>query len=120
MHFDLTDLRLFLHVAEAGSITAGAARSGLALASASARVQGMEAQAGVALLERGRRGVEPTPAGISRGDNWLQKERTGDYVPDDYTDARLIHYDDLFTDWERFLRIQIRGRDAPDDGSENR
>ena len=63
MHFDLTDLRLFLHVAEAGSITAGAARSGLALASASARVQGMEAQAGVALLERGRRGVEPTPAG---------------------------------------------------------
>src|SRR3954447_24921825 len=63
MHFDLTDLRLFLNVAEAGSITAGAARSGLALASASARMQGMEAQAGVALLERGRRGVEPTPAG---------------------------------------------------------
>ncbi|MGI4802008.1 MAG: LysR substrate-binding domain-containing protein [Janthinobacterium lividum] len=63
MHFDLTDLRLFLHVVEAGSITAGAARSGLALASASARIQGMEAQAGVALLERGRRGVEPTAAG---------------------------------------------------------
>ncbi|MBL6456610.1 LysR family transcriptional regulator [Belnapia sp. T6] len=63
MHFDLTDLRLFLHVVEAGSITAGAARSGLALASASARVRGMEEQAGVPLLERGRRGVEPTPAG---------------------------------------------------------
>ncbi len=63
MHFDLTDLRLFLHVAEAGSITAGAARSGLALASASARVRSMEEQAGVALLERGRRGVEATPAG---------------------------------------------------------
>jgi DNA-binding transcriptional LysR family regulator len=63
MHFDLIDLRLFLHVAETGSITAGAARSGLALASASARVRGMEEQAGVALLERGRRGVEPTPAG---------------------------------------------------------
>jgi DNA-binding transcriptional LysR family regulator len=63
MHFDLTDLRLFLHVAEAGSITAGAARSGLALASASARVRGMEEQVGVPLLERGRRGVEPTPAG---------------------------------------------------------
>src|SRR3954470_17948621 len=42
---------------------AGAAPSGLALASPSARVQGMEAQAAVALLERGRRGVEPTPAG---------------------------------------------------------
>ena len=63
MHFDLTDLRLFLHVAEAGSITAGAERSGLALASASARIRGMEKQAGVPLLDRGRRGVEPTPAG---------------------------------------------------------
>jgi DNA-binding transcriptional LysR family regulator len=63
MHFDLTDLRLFLDVAESGSITAGAARSGLALASASARVRGMEAQVAVALLERGRRGVTPTPAG---------------------------------------------------------
>jgi DNA-binding transcriptional LysR family regulator len=63
MHFDLTDLRLFLHVAEAGSITAGAARSGLALASASARVRGMEEQAGVPLLDRGRRGVQPTSAG---------------------------------------------------------
>ena len=63
MHFDLTDLRRFLHVVEERSITAGAARSGLALASASARVRGMEEQARVPLLERGRRGVEPTPAG---------------------------------------------------------
>ena len=63
MHLDLTDLRLFLLVVEAGSITAGAARAGLALASASARVGGMEEQVGVPLLERGRRGVRPTPAG---------------------------------------------------------
>ncbi|MBI0538404.1 LysR family transcriptional regulator [Roseomonas sp. KE2513] len=63
MHFDLTDLRLFLHVVEAGSITAGATRAGLALASASTRIRGMEEQAGVPLLERGRRGVGPTPAG---------------------------------------------------------
>lgn len=63
MHFDLTDLRLFRHVAETGSITAGAARSSLALASASARVRGMEEQVGVPLLERGRRGVALTPAG---------------------------------------------------------
>ena len=40
MHLDLTDLRLFLLVAEAGSITGGAAHAGLALASASARVRG--------------------------------------------------------------------------------
>lgn len=58
--------------------------------------------------------VEPAPGGGSQGDNWLQKERTGDYVPDDYADARLILYDDLFSEWEKWLRVQIRGRDAPD------
>ena len=65
MHFDLTDLRLFLHIVEAGSITGGAARAGLALASASARVRGMEGQAGVPLLERTRRGINPTQAGFA-------------------------------------------------------
>ncbi|MGO4725153.1 MULTISPECIES: LysR substrate-binding domain-containing protein [unclassified Inquilinus] len=63
MRFDLTDLRLFLEVAEAESITGGAARANLALASASARIRGMEEAAGTALLQRGRRGVTPTPAG---------------------------------------------------------
>jgi molybdate transport repressor ModE-like protein len=63
MRFDLVDLRLFLHVAEAGSITAGAERSGLALASASARIKGMEEMLGVALVERQRRGVILTSAG---------------------------------------------------------
>ena len=63
MRFDLVDLRLFLHVAEAGSITGGAARAHLALASASGRIRGMEDEMGVPLLQRGRRGVEPTPAG---------------------------------------------------------
>ena len=63
MRFDLVDLRLFLHAAEAGSITAGAARAGLALASASARIRGMEEALGVPLLRRGQRGVSPTPAG---------------------------------------------------------
>jgi DNA-binding transcriptional LysR family regulator len=63
MHFDLTDLRLFLHTTETGSITAGAARSHLALASASARLRGLEASLGTALLTRGRRGVQPTAAG---------------------------------------------------------
>ena len=46
MHFDLVDLRLFLHVAEAGSITAGAEQAGLSLASASARVTGRRVAAG--------------------------------------------------------------------------
>ncbi|MEQ4576665.1 MAG: LysR substrate-binding domain-containing protein [Gammaproteobacteria bacterium] len=63
MHFDLTDLRLFVAIAEAGSITAGAERAALSLAAASTRLRALEHQAGVQLLERGRRGVELTPAG---------------------------------------------------------
>lgn len=63
MRFDLTDLKLFVHVVEAASITRGAERSHLALASASARIRGMEKELGVPLLVRHRRGVRPTPAG---------------------------------------------------------
>lgn len=63
MRFDLVDLQLFVHVVEEGSLTAGAARSHLALASASARVRGMEDALGMPLLLRGRRGVEVTPPG---------------------------------------------------------
>lgn len=57
--------------------------------------------------------VEPTSTGASSGDNWLQKQRTGDYIPDDYVDSRLVLYDDLFTDWEKWLRFAIGGKDAP-------
>ncbi|MCU6499629.1 LysR family transcriptional regulator [Rugamonas sp. A1-17] len=63
MRFDLTDLKLFVHIAESGSITAGAQLSHLALPSASARIRGMEQALDVALLRRGRRGAEPTEAG---------------------------------------------------------
>jgi DNA-binding transcriptional LysR family regulator len=65
MRFDLVDLQLFLHVAEAASITRGADLSNMALASASERIHKMEALAGVALLERRRRGVNLTAAGRS-------------------------------------------------------
>lgn len=65
MRFDFADLRLFLHVGQTGSITRGAERAHLALASASARIRGMEDLLGVPLLKRGRRGVEPTDAGRS-------------------------------------------------------
>ncbi|HEF4758890.1 TPA: LysR family transcriptional regulator [Pseudomonas putida] len=63
MHFDLTDLRLYLHILDTGNITAGAARSHLSLAAASARIRAMESSLGIEFLERGRRGVTPTPAG---------------------------------------------------------
>ena len=63
MHFDLTDLRLYLHILDTGNITAGAARSHLSLAAASARIRAMEASLGTEFLQRGRRGVAPTAAG---------------------------------------------------------
>lgn len=65
MRFDLTDLRLFLRVAEAGSITHGATQANLALPSASARLRAMEEMIGLPLLSRKARGVELTPAGTA-------------------------------------------------------
>jgi hypothetical protein len=64
--------------------------------------------------------VEPAGNGLSTGDNWLQKQRTGNYVPDDYADSRLILYDDLFTEWEKWLKFQVGGRDAPDTAAPDR
>jgi molybdate transport repressor ModE-like protein len=63
MRFDLVDLSLFRHVAEAGSITHGAERAHLALAAASTRIRNMEEALGAALLVRGRQGVALTQAG---------------------------------------------------------
>src|SRR5580704_17495874 len=63
MRFDLADLSLFRHVADAGSITRGAERAHLALAAASTRIRRMEDALGVKLLTRGRQRVVPTQAG---------------------------------------------------------
>jgi DNA-binding transcriptional LysR family regulator len=63
MRFDLTDLSLFRHVIEAGSITHGAERAHLALAAASTRIRNMELALGAPLLVRARQGVTPTQAG---------------------------------------------------------
>jgi len=63
VRFDLTDLSLFRHVVEAGSITRGAQRLNLALGAASMRIRQMEETLGAALLTRGRQGVTPTQAG---------------------------------------------------------
>ena len=63
MRFDLTDLRLFVHVVEAGSITHGAERMHLAIAAASTRIRNMEASLGTLLLHRERQGIQTTEAG---------------------------------------------------------
>src|SRR2546421_12377043 len=63
MRFDLIDLRLFLHVVEAGSITHGAERMHLAIAAASTRLRNMEAILGTPLLHRERQGGRPPQGG---------------------------------------------------------
>ncbi len=64
-HFDLTDLRLFVRIVDAGSITAGSRAAHLSLAAGSARVLGMEQALSTPLLARGHRGVVPTAAGLA-------------------------------------------------------
>jgi hypothetical protein len=61
--------------------------------------------------------------GLTHGDYWFARKRTGEYVPDDYADTRLMGYDDLFKEWEKLLQFQIGGKDSarelldlPDDG----
>ena len=61
MKFDLTDLRLFVLVADEGSLTRAARRQHLSLAAASSRIKSLEIQSGQTLLYREARGVRLTP-----------------------------------------------------------
>ena len=63
MNYDLTDLKLFVAVAEAGSVSHGAARVHLAVSSASHRISRLEESLGTKLFERLARGVRLTRAG---------------------------------------------------------
>lgn len=56
-------LRIFLAALDLGSVTKAAGRCGIATSAAAKRVQDLEADSGVVLLERRARGVRPTPAG---------------------------------------------------------
>lgn len=63
MHLHLTDLRLFVHVAEEGSLTGAAKRQHLSLGAVSARIKALEDQAELRLLYREARGVRLTASG---------------------------------------------------------
>ncbi len=63
MRYSLTDLRLFVAVAEAHNLTRGAGRAHLAPSSASHRLQQLEAALGTPLFVRRARGVDLTRAG---------------------------------------------------------
>lgn len=60
---DWVTLRLFLACLDAGSVTRAADRCGIAVSAATRRLQLLEMDLGVALLERSSRGVRATPAG---------------------------------------------------------
>ncbi len=63
MKYNLTDLRLFIAIAECRSLTRGAERAFLAPSSASHRIKVLETSLGTELLVRRARGVELTQAG---------------------------------------------------------
>jgi DNA-binding transcriptional LysR family regulator len=61
--FDLSSLRLYVAVVDAGSMTAGADRFGISLAAASKRIAELEHHCGMTLLQRSKRGVTTTAGG---------------------------------------------------------
>ncbi|WP_158618426.1 LysR family transcriptional regulator [Candidimonas sp. SYP-B2681] len=64
MRYELTDLKLFVAIAEERSVSRGAKRCHLAPSSASLRLKALEATFGTSLFTRQARGVTPNPAGI--------------------------------------------------------
>lgn len=86
MHFDLPDLRLFIHIAESPSLTQGARRAFLSPAAASARIKALEAQLGARLLYRDSRGVELTPAGQRLLQHARLVMRQVDYLKSEFTE----------------------------------
>jgi DNA-binding transcriptional LysR family regulator len=62
-HYDLTDLRVFLAVADTGYVSRGAERCHLVPSSASLRLKGLEEAVGTPLFVRHARGVTLTQAG---------------------------------------------------------
>ncbi|MFC7516163.1 LysR substrate-binding domain-containing protein [Herbaspirillum sp. GCM10030257] len=63
MHFDLTDLRLMVAIAESGSLSRAAADFPIALSAASNRLRLLEQRIGMPLFIRHADGMTPTPAG---------------------------------------------------------
>lgn len=63
MLFDLTDLRLFILIAELNSLTRSAERMNMSLAAISNRIKELETRFGTRLLYRESKGVQLTPAG---------------------------------------------------------
>lgn len=65
MHFDITDLKLCVNVANAGSITGGANLTHITLQSASERIRSLENKLSVELFIRSAKGISLSNAGFT-------------------------------------------------------
>ncbi|TNV10483.1 LysR family transcriptional regulator [Buttiauxella sp. B2] len=63
MHFDITDLKLFLAISEQQNLTRGAQKAYMSAASASVRMKNLEERINLRLFYRSSQGVRLTPAG---------------------------------------------------------
>jgi DNA-binding transcriptional LysR family regulator len=72
MHFDLTDLKLVVNIADLQSMTRGAEQSCLSLPAASIRIKNLETNFGSQLFYRTNHGISLTPA----GDAFMRHART--------------------------------------------
>lgn len=86
MHFELADMRLFIHVAQAPSLTQGARRASLSTSATSARIKALEQQLGSRLLYRDSRGVTLTPAGEKLLRHARLIMRQVEYVKSEFSD----------------------------------
>lgn len=63
IHFDLTDLRLFVYIAEENSLTRAAVRAHMSLPAASIRIKNLEDSIGTKLINRDTQGITLRPPG---------------------------------------------------------
>ncbi|MCW1410819.1 MULTISPECIES: hypothetical protein [Rhizobium] len=56
------------------------------------------------------------PDGVSTGDDWMAVERpaAGGYVLDDRSDSSVWSYDQLFQNWQGYLKFVVGGSEAQD------
>lgn len=86
MHFDLSDIRVFIHVAESSSVTQGARRANLSTAATSTRIKMLEMQLGAKLFYRDSRGATLTPAGKKLLTHARVLMRQVDYVKSEFAE----------------------------------
>lgn len=88
MHFELSDLRVFVHIAESPSLTKGARRAHLSTAAASTRIKTLENQLVTKLFYRDSRGVTLTPSGTRLLTHARLILRQAEYLKSEFSEYR--------------------------------